>query len=345
MSEQKVKCVVWDLDHTLWDGILTEETVHGLRDDVTQIIQSLDKRGILQSISSKNNYQQAKEKLEEFGLWEYFIYPQINWGAKSESVKKIAQLINIGIDTLAFVDDQPFELEEVSYSCPEVMCIPASEIPGLLDLERMKPRYITADSQKRRRMYQSDIIRNEVEDCYTGTKEEFLNTLHMVLTISLATEADLQRAEELTIRTHQLNSTGYIYSYNELKNFIEDTAHEVLVAQLDDKYGEYGKIGLVLIEKHKSLWDLKLLLMSCRVMSKGVGNILLNYIVNRARAAGVALQAQFVPTDRNRMMFITYKLNGFQELARETSYMRLAADTSYERKIPSYLKIVFGGMH
>ena len=121
MKDTKIKCVVWDLDNTLWEGILQEGDNIVLKEEAAAVIKELDKRGILQSVSSKNDYESAKEKLEEFGLWEYFIYPQINWNPKSEAIETIAKSINIGIDTLAFVDDQEFEREEVSYYNKDVL--------------------------------------------------------------------------------------------------------------------------------------------------------------------------------------------------------------------------------
>ncbi|HEX9063065.1 MAG TPA: HAD-IIIC family phosphatase, partial [Clostridia bacterium] len=118
---KKVKCVVWDLDNTIWEGILSEDREVRLKPGIKGIIETLDDRGILQSIASKNDYDDAMKKLREFGLEEYFLYPQISWNSKAESVRKIAESINIGIDTLAFVDDQITEREEVSFSHPEVL--------------------------------------------------------------------------------------------------------------------------------------------------------------------------------------------------------------------------------
>ncbi|AHN21057.1 HAD-IIIC family phosphatase [Lysinibacillus sphaericus] len=343
MSGEKIKCVVWDLDHTLWDGILIENDNLTLKENVVEVIKELDRRGILQSISSKNNYDMAKEKLEEFGLWDYFIYPQISWNSKSEAVAQIAKDINIGIDTLSFVDDQEFEREEVLFSYPEILCIDANDIDKILDMERMMPKFITNDSKNRRKMYHSDIQRNKEELAYSGTKEEFLSTLNMTFKIDKAKEDDLQRAEELTVRTHQLNSTGYIYSYDELKNFLEADDYEVYVAQLDDKYGTYGKIGLALVEKKADVWDLKLLLMSCRVMSKGIGNIFMNFLINESIKNNKTLRAQFIPTDKNRIMYITYKFNGFKELGKDGDVVIFEADMSYERIIPDYVTFVYEG--
>jgi len=215
-SERKIKCVVWDLDNTLWNGVLLENDQVSLRDFVTDIIKTLDSRGILQSIASKNEYDHAMTQLKAFGLSEYFIYPQINWNSKAQNIETIAKKINIGIDTFAFIDDQPFEREEVNFSLPDVLCIDAADIDKLLDMPEMNPRFITDDSSKRRLMYISDIKRDKIEENFVGPKEDFLATLNMVLTIALAQEEDLKRAEELTVRTHQLNTTGDTYSYEEL---------------------------------------------------------------------------------------------------------------------------------
>lgn len=343
MCMEKIKCVVWDLDNTIWKGVILEDKEVVLNENVKKVIQHLDKVGILQSISSKNDYELAKEKLQEFGLWEYFIYPKINWNPKSISMQEIAKCINIGINTLAFVDDQKFEREEVNYTCPEVLCIDANDVDDIPKMERMIPKFITSDSQNRRKMYQNDIVRNNVEKEFVGTKEEFLAGLNMVFHICRAKEEDLQRAEELTVRTHQLNSTGYVYSYNELKEMINDERYEVIVTRLEDKYGSYGTIGLAVIEKESaSLWKLNLLLMSCRVMSKGVGNILMNYIINCARNENAVLQAMFVPTNKNRIMYITYKLNGFREI-KKGDIILLEADMSNERSIPDYINLIVEG--
>lgn len=340
MNNQKIKCVIWDLDNTLWDGVLIEDQQVYIKEEVVEVIKELDRRGILQSISSKNDDKLVKEKLVEFGLWDYFIYPQINWNRKSESINQIAKSINIGIDTLAFVDDQSFEREEVNFTYPEVLCIDAEEVNKILEMDRMIPKFITEDSKNRRKMYQNDIIRNELETEYEGTTEEFLSTLDLCIEIDKAQESDLQRLEELTVRTHQLNSTGYVYSYDELKELINCEQYDLLAIQLKDKYGEYGKIGLALVEKSSQFWEIKLLLMSCRVMSKGVGNVIMNEIMNDARKNNVALRAQFIATDRNRIMYVTYKLNGFREINKIGEVSILEADLTNKRTIPSYIKIV-----
>lgn len=336
---KKIKCVVWDLDNTIWNGTLLEDSSVQLKEGIIDIIITLDERGILQSISSKNDHNTALKKLKEFNIDHYFLYPQINWNSKSTSIEKIKTKLNIGIDTFAFVDDREFELEEVKFNKPEVMCINAEHTNELVGMDELIPRFITNDSQKRREMYQSDIVRNNVEEEYQGATEDFLASLHMVLSISPVDEGDLQRAEELTVRTHQLNTTGYTYSYEELDELRKSNNHILLKAELKDKYGTYGNIGLVLIECNDEIWTLKLLLMSCRVMSRGVGTILINYIMDLASKQNVKLQAEFVSNDKNRMMYITYKFAGFKELIESKGVSILENDLTNIQPFPEYIKV------
>ncbi|MBO3459439.1 HAD-IIIC family phosphatase [Aetokthonos hydrillicola Thurmond2011] len=337
--QKSIKCVVWDLDNTIWNGTLLEDKCVDLKANIVDIIKTLDRRGILQSIASKNEYNKAINKLEQLGIKEYFIYPMINWNSKVSSIEEIASAINIGLDTVAFVDDQQFELDDVKFSLPQVLCISASDIHQLLDMPEMHPRFITEDSKNRRLMYLSDIKRKKEAEDFVGSKEEFLATLKMHMIISSAKESDLQRAEELTLRTNQLNTTGYTYSYEELNQFRQSENYKLLIASLDDKYGSYGKIGLSLIECQENLWTIKLLLMSCRVMSRGVGGIMLNHIIRMAKEKNVKLRAEFLSNDRNRFMYITYKFSGFQEISKDNDVIVFMYNSEAKPNFPDYVKI------
>lgn len=313
LKVKKFKAIIWDLDNTVWHGVLLENDQVTLRENIKEIIIELDKRGILHSISSKNNYEDAMARLEEFGLAEYFLYPQINWGLKSENIGYIREKLNIGMDTIAFIDDQPFERDEAKSEHEDLSCFDVDIIAGLLENEAFQPKFITDESAKRRKMYLDDEMRNQ-EEAESGNNKKFLEQLEMQFFISHATEKDLQRVEELTVRTNQLNATGYTYSYEDLKGFLHSPNHKLFVAELIDKYGSYGKIGVALLECVDQQWTVKLLLMSCRVMSRGVGTVLLHYLTNLALENQKELYAEFLPTDRNRMMNITYKFAGFKEV-------------------------------
>src|SRR6202050_321070 len=272
-----IKCVVWDLDDTLWQGTLLEGDDLILTPGIKNIIQELDNRGIVQSIASKNDYDAAWKKLVDFGLDEYFLHPQISWSNKSDSIKAIANGLGLGLDAFALVDDQAFERDEVRYYLPEVTTIDATDIDKLLSMQGMHPRFVTAESRMRRKMYQADLLRKQCESEFRGTREEFLQALGMRMTIRQTTELDLRRAEELTIRTHQLNTTGRQYSHDMLNRLLYSPDHLLLTAELEDRYGSSGTIGLALIERGPDVWLVKLLIMSCRVLTRGVGALMLSY--------------------------------------------------------------------
>ena len=335
-----IKCVVWDLDDTLWEGTLLEGDDVRPRAGVAEIIAALDARGILQSVASKNDRDAALAKLRQFGLDEYFLHPQINWNSKAASIAQIVSALNLAADAVAFIDDQPYEREEVAYTLPQVTLFDAADLAGLLDWPGLNPRFVTEDSRMRRRMYLSDIERSRVEEEFVGPKEEFLAGLGMVMTVAPAAEEDLRRAEELTVRTNQLNTTGRPYSYEELDGFRRSPQHLLLIAGLSDKFGSYGKIGLALVERGAGAWTIKLLLMSCRVMSRGVGSVLLSLVARRAQGAGVRLRADFVANDRNRMMYVTYKFAGFREVGRgEGGAALLENDLTHVPPLPPYVRV------
>ncbi|MEV0622108.1 HAD-IIIC family phosphatase [Nonomuraea sp. NPDC050404] len=334
-----MKCVVWDLDNTLWQGTLLENDRLSLKPGVNDVIATLDRRGILHSIASRNDHDAAMAMLDRFGLAEYFLAPQINWGAKSASLQAVAKELNLGLDALAFVDDEPYEREEVAFTLPQVRCFDARDLATLPERPELNPPHVTADAARRRAMYQADARRRGAEEGHAGPQESFLASLGMRLRIAPAREEDLRRAEELTVRTNQLNTTGYTYSYAELDAFRRSDDSMLLVAGLEDKFGPYGTIGLALVDLSPAGWTLKLLLMSCRVMSRGVGVVLINHIRRMARDAGVRLMAEFVRTPRNRMMYVTYKFNNFTDAGQRGEVLLLEADLSDIPPDPSYLEV------
>jgi FkbH-like protein len=335
----RIKCIVWDLDNTLWDGVLLEDTAVTVRPWVVERIRELDRMGVLHSIASKNDGALARQKLAELGLAELFVGAQINWNAKSSSIQVIAKVLNLGLDAFAFVDDQEFELAEVKYALPEVTCVDITALGRALESPEFRPRFVTDESATRREMYQRQIARDELEQDFVGTPDEFLAGLEMIFTIEPARQEDLQRAEELTVRTNQLNATGRTYSYEELDTLRDSPDHLLLVASLSDRFGSYGKIGLALIEKDDAVWHLRMMLMSCRVMSRGVGMVLLNHVMTLAKEAGAGLRADFVETGRNRVMQVTYAFAGFRELSRVGNTVVLQADTSALQPLPPYVRL------
>lgn len=337
---KEVKCVVWDLDNTIWDGTILEDEQVELKSGIKKVIQELDSRGILHSIASKNDYYTAMAKLKQFDLCDYFLYPEIHWGAKSGSIQRIRDNLNFGIDAFLFVDDQGFERDEVKSIHKTIQCADAADYLKLLEWPNLKPRFITTDSAKRREMYATDRMRKQIQDDFRGPEEDFLAALEMEFKIESAKENDLQRAEELTVRTNQLNATGVTYDYDELKAFLDSDKHQLLICELTDRYGTYGKIGLALIEMNEKSWHLKLMLMSCRVISRGVGSVLLSYIMKSAKTAGKELFADFRKTGKNKMMHVTYKFSNFQTVADKGDGITLYKnDLTQIQEYPSYINL------
>ncbi len=339
-KSQAVKCVVCDLDHTLWDGILSEDTEVNLRPGAYEAIRTLDERGILQSIASRNDHGHAMSRLESLGLAEYFLYPQIHWKSKVPSMEAIAKSLNIGLDSLAFVDNDAFERGQVTFAHPGIACFEPADLTALVSLPEFTPQMVTEDARARRGMYMSERARAKAEESFDGPQEAFLATLGMVLTVAPARLEDLDRAGELMVRTHQLNTTGYSYSQEELLDMLSASERRLLMASLEDRYGSYGKVGLALIEIGPTAWTIKLLLMSCRVAARGAGSLLIQHIRRAAKESNVRLLAEFVPNDRNRQMYITYKFSGFREIEKCGLVVMLEDSQTSIPPLPDYVKLI-----
>ncbi|MFI9274497.1 HAD-IIIC family phosphatase [Kitasatospora sp. NPDC052896] len=315
MTATTVKCLVWDLDGTLWQGTLLEDAEVTLPEEIRKVVIELDARGILQSVASKNDHEPAWARLEQLGIAEYFVLPRIGWGTKSESVRAIAEQLNFAPGTIAFIDDRPAERAEVNHHLPDVRCYPAEQAAALPDLPEFTPATRTADSRRRREMYQAGFRREAERAASTAPDADFLRSLELVLRIDRASPEDISRVEELTLRTSQMNATGVHYSDRRLRELRADPGHEVLVASMADRFGPHGAVGVLLVERRTGSWHLKLLATSCRVVSYGAGSTILDWLVDQAARAGVHLTADFRATERNRMMEIAYRFAGFEESA------------------------------
>ncbi|ATE54639.1 HAD-IIIC family phosphatase [Actinosynnema pretiosum] len=313
MSGDLVKCLVWDLDDTLWRGTLAEGDAPVLDERVRAAIVELDARGVLQSVASRNDPEPALAALEALGVAEYFVLPEIGWGVKSAAVARIADRLGFAHRAIAFVDDRPAERAEVAFHLPEVRCYPAERVLELCSLPEFSPAVVTEDARNRRALYRAGFARGAEQAAFTGPDEEFLRSLGLVLRIDRARPEDLHRVEELTARTSQMNATGVHYPHGQLRALLDDPAHEVLVAGLTDRFGPHGAIGIVLLERHTAAWHLKLLATSCRVVPYGVGSVLLDWLCGQALEAGAHLVADFRRTDRNRMMEIAYRFAGYDD--------------------------------
>lgn len=293
------KCVVWDLDNTVWEGILVEDGADGvtLKPQIPALLKALDQRGILHSVASKNNFDDAWKQLERFGIAEYFLAPEISWGPKSEAVKRIAQRLNIGSDTLLFVDDSPFERAEVSAASAGVRVMDAVDYLTLPDRPECQVP-VTAEAADRRKMYQMEAVRQTAADRFGSDYFAFLRDCGLEAHLRPLTADNLQRVHELTQRTNQMNFSGNRYERTVLEQILASPDLHTYVLDCRDRFGEYGVVGFCIVDRREPrITDL---MFSCRVQSKRVEHALLTYILRRYSNGQTAdVYANYRKTPRN----------------------------------------------
>lgn len=337
-----IKCVIWDLDDTLWDGICLEDSEVRLRPRIRTVLEEIKNRGIIQSIASKNE-PEALKFIEQFDLTDYFVYPHVNWEPKEKNVAEIAETLNIGLDSVAFVDDNPFERESVKAVLPEVQTFDAADYLQLPDLPEMQMKYDTPEARARGQMYVEEATRREEEQEFEGRREAFFNSLGMKAYPGIATQDDLHRISELVTRTNQFNSTGIRYSDDEIAAFFEAADHEFYIASLEDKYGDYGRCGVALVRREEDIWNIEILLVSCRVAGRGLGTAFISYLTHEAIKSGCRqVRAKYIKTDRNRQIGLLYKIIGFdkdKELSDDTSSVFVYDLSEGPAPMPEWIKM------
>ncbi len=294
-----IKCVVWDLDNTLWDGVLVEDGLAGLtlKPGIQAIIEELDRRGILLSIASKNNPDEALGALRHFGLRDFFLCPQISWEPKSAAVAQVAAHLNIGIDSLAFVDDQEFERKQVETMCKGVRILDSKDYRSLPEMEEFNVP-ITAESTNRRRLYKTEQERKEAQGTFKDDYKAFLKHCNIRATVSPLTESNLDRVHELTQRTNQMNFSGNRYDRDVLHKIILTPHLDTYVLACEDRYGNYGIVGFGIVDhREPRLTDL---MFSCRIQSKRVEHALLRSMIAKyLKETGKDFHANYRKTPRN----------------------------------------------
>jgi FkbH-like protein len=304
-----VKCVVWDLDDTLWQGTIAEDdTVRPVRHRFA-LLRELDGRGVLQTVASRGDRARAEERLRAYGLFDLLVLPQIGWRDKSEAVGDIIGALGFAPATFLFVDNDPFERAEVTSIHPGVRCLAPEAADGLLATV-LAGLPVTSEASTRRISYQTGARRRDAE-LRAGDRHAFEQSLGLRLVVRPATVDDLARCTELTRRTTQLNTTGRVVPEPELLGMLDVPGHAVLVVFLSDRFGDYGLVGLAVLRIGSDTWDLLLLATSCRVLSRGVGGLVLTILQREAARADRTLVVDFVSTERNRPMLLALRFAGF----------------------------------
>jgi FkbH-like protein len=296
---KKIKCVVWDLDHTLWDGVLVEDGPRKvtLKPEIADVIRMLDARGILHSIASKNNHDDAMQVLKQFQIDEYFLCPQISWLPKSESIRAIARQLNVGMDSLLFVDDSQFELEQVRAVYPEVRVLSALEYRTIPEMKECQVP-VTPESRERRKMYQVEAERQDMAEGFGSDYMAFLRHCQIQLSIRPMTEENLVRVHELTQRTNQMNFSGSRYDGDVLKAILATPHLDTYVISCEDRFGSYGVVGFSIVDSREPrMTDL---MFSCRIQSKRVEHAFLAHVIRLyGSRSGKDFWANYRKTPRN----------------------------------------------
>jgi FkbH-like protein len=283
----------------MWDGVLLEDGPGTLRlkPGILPIIQDLDRRGILQSIASKNNHEEAMQVLRQFDIDEFFLYPQISWAPKGEAVRAIGRLLNISLDTVLFVDDLQFELQQVRAACPGVMVLDAKHYLSILQMKECQVP-VTGETASRRKMYQVERTRSEMAQNFKDDYKAFLRYCNIQVTIQHLTEENIERVHELTQRTNQLNFSGNRYHREILSRILLTPYLDTYVLACEDRFGSYGIIGFGIVDSREPrLTDL---MFSCRIQSKRVEHAFLGYLITKYIAAtGKHFHADYRKTPRN----------------------------------------------
>jgi FkbH-like protein len=316
------KCVIWDLDNTMWNGILIEDGAEKLKlkSGIKDVIIELDKRGILNSIATKNNEKETLEVLNDLGLTEYFLYPKITWEPKSTSIANICKQLNIGRDSVFFIDDQKFEREEVSSVLPEVTCVDASEYLNLLDMPEFQVP-VTEESKKRRSMYKEQLQREVILQSHNGDYIEFLKSCELTVYLSSLSKSNIDRIYELAQRTNQMNFSGNRYEKSELQNFMKSAEVDTYVIRGSDKFGSYGIVGFGIIDVNEPrLVDL---LFSCRIQSKKVEHEVIRYFVKKYSNGSRDFYVNYKKTEKNKASGKVFYDLGFEEVGIENGITSL----------------------
>jgi FkbH-like protein len=269
---EKVKCVAWDLDNTLWNGVLIEDGQNGIQinENAIEVIKKLDERGIINTIVSKNSYEDAYPVLEKLGIADYFVYPAINWGQKSENLKQITKKLNIGIDTFAFIDDNIRERKEVQANLPMIRIFDETQIDEILNLPEFDVP-ITEMSKKRRLSYLTEAKRDELKQTFSDNYDDYIKNLDIKLEISTINSSEKKdRCFELLSRSNQLNLSTNRYTAEEYEKLLTDPEYKCFSFNCIDKYGDYGLIGFISVKIVNETLTIVDLVISCRVAKKKV---------------------------------------------------------------------------
>jgi len=282
-----IKCVIWDIDNTLLNGVYLESGDSPPAADpvVAAALAEFAARGIIHAIASKNPQEAAAHAAKVTG--REFAAVECGWGRKSDAVARIAASLGIGTDALAFVDDDAYERAEVGTALPEVLVLAPEEVTEAATWPEFGVTAVTDEARRRGEMYAARRRRQDAERAFGGSRDEFLRSVATQVTIATAVPADLPRLHELAARTRQFNSAGQAVPEAEFAAVIASGEAGVITVRLRDAFGDDGIVGACVTSHDPGGgWTVRLLAMSCRAMGRGVIGALLAWLIRAAARAG-----------------------------------------------------------
>ncbi len=324
------KALVVDLDNTLWGGVIGEDGMQGIKlsaeypgaafQALQRVMLDLARRGILLAVCSKNNLEDAMEALETHsGMLlrpKNFAAMRINWNDKAQNLREIAAELNIGIDSLAFMDDNPVEREQVRAALPEVTIVDMPDDPveyatALRECSAFERLTLSAEDQQRTSFYVAERERSQAEQTFQ-TKEDFYRYLEQEAEIAPVSPATLARISQLTQKTNQFNLTTRRYSEPQIAEMGAKPEWQVLSIKVRDRFGDHGLVGVAITRDEKEVCEIDTLLLSCRVIGRSVETALLSYLAQTAADRGrQRLVGKFLPTKKNAPAKEFYAQHGF----------------------------------
>jgi FkbH-like protein len=313
------KCIVIDLDNTLWGGIIGEDGYDGIElghtskgkafVDFQKHLLSLWHQGIILCINSKNNYDDAIKVIKEHPNMilreKHFASMQINWNDKAQNLKQISSEINIATNSMVFFDDDKINQERIKQEFPEVLTIELPKDPSqyasiLKELNDFNVLQRTDEDTKRGEMYAQQRERNELKQSISNL-DDFLKQLNIQVKIKKSNEFLIPRISQLTLKTNQFNLTTRRYHEEKIRELTNNKNYEVGCAHVEDKFGDNGITGVYIVDKNEKYWIIDTFLLSCRIMGRGIEDAILAQILKDAKENDVEeIRAEFIPTEKNK---------------------------------------------
>ena len=312
------KCIVLDLDNTLWGGIVGEDGFDKIRlgDDpigrsfveFQKRLLALNERGIILAINSKNNANDAMKVIHDHPNMvlreNNFASIVINWKDKVSNMKSISDELSLGLDSFVFFDDDPINREFVEKELPQVMVIDLPKDPSefgniITKLNEFQAQTITEEDVNRNQMYLGQRKRKELE-ADVGNFDEFLKEMNVQIEMNNADNFSIPRISQLILKTNQFNLTTKRYQEEEISSFVNDDKKEIVYAKVSDKFGDNGITGVYIIDKQENEWLIDTFLLSCRIIGRGIEDSMLCDIIEKARKSDIKkIKAKFIPTQKN----------------------------------------------